>query len=296
MKIALFVNLRPNGRRVGPAVRSILDRLSASGVRVDLFATRHLAQLAEVLSRLRPERFDGIGCAGGDGTHYHLLNGLGRRYGFDTLPPLAIFPLGRGNSFARDLNLCSAEDAVTALLNGTTRPVDLCRFSCNGSEAFFANLMGVGFVTDVAATAARFARAGDLSYVIGVFHRLASLRPFRLELRIDGNCIDGRFCFVEFCNSRYTGGSMLMAPGARIDDGLFDVILAGAMTPFQLACSFPLIYRGAHLSHPAVQVVRAKTARIAGPKSLGLLPDGELFGSTPADIEVVPRCVRYFTR
>ena len=296
MKLALFANLQPNGRRSGPAVRAVMDRLAGHGARVELFATRRLTQLPGALSRFRPDRFDGIGCAGGDGTHFHLLNALGRRFGFDSLPPLAIFPLGRGNSFVRDLNLHGIDDTVAAVAKKTTRPVDLCRFSCNGSEAFFANLMGVGFVTDVAATAARFARAGDLSYVIGVFYRLAALRPLPLELRIDGNPIRGRFCFVEFCNSRYTGGKMLMAPKARIDDGRFDAILAGPMTPFQLARSFPLIYRGAHLSHPAVRVIRGKTASVSGPKPLGLLPDGELFGSTPADIQVVPRCVRYFTR
>ncbi len=296
MKLALFANLRPNGRRMETTVDAILNRLAESGVRVDLFATRRLGQLPGALSRLRPDRFDAIACAGGDGTLFHLLNGLGQRCGFDALPPLAIFPLGRGNSFVRDLNLCGIDDAVAAVLNGTTRPVDLCRFSCNGTEAYFVNLMGVGFVTDVAATAARFARAGDLSYVIGVFYRLAALRPFRLELRIDGQRLRGRFCFVEFCNSRYTGGSMLMAPDARIDDGRLDVVLAGPMTPLQLARSFPLIYRGAHLSHPAVRVVRGKTARVESPRPIGLLPDGELFGSTPADIQVLPRCVRFFTR
>jgi YegS/Rv2252/BmrU family lipid kinase len=290
------VNLRPNGRRVESAVRSILDRLDKGGVRVELFATRHLGQLAGALSRLRPDRFDGIACAGGDGTHFHLLNGLARCYGLDSLPPFVIFPLGRGNSFVRDLNLGSVEDAVAAVRDKMTIAVDLCRFSFSGTRAFFANLMGIGFVTDVAATAARFAKAGALSYVFGVFYRLASLRPLPLTLQVDGKRIGGRFCFVEFCNSRYTGGRMLMAPGARIDDGLFDVILAGPMTPFQLARSFPLIYRGSHLSHPAVRMVRGKTARVAGPAPLGLLPDGELFGSTPVDIQVVPRCVRYFTR
>jgi YegS/Rv2252/BmrU family lipid kinase len=296
VNLALFVNLRPNGRRVDDAVKTMLDLLAGSGIRTEVFATSNLAELDEAIFRLRPERFDGIACAGGDGTHFHLINGLIRRFGFDPLPPLGIVPLGRGNSFVRDLALFSVEDAAEALAQGRSRPVDLCRFRCNGAESFFANLMGLGFVTDVAAVAARYPRAGDLSYVIGVFSRLLALRPFRLDLNIDGRDLSDRYCFVEVCNSRYTGGRMLMAPGARIDDARFDVILAGPMTSLQLIRAFPSIYRGTHVRHPAVRVVRGKSARIAGHAPLGLLPDGELTGTTPVDIQVMPRCVRYFTR
>ena len=296
MNLALFVNLRPNGRRIGPAFRAFAKRLEGRGIRAEVFATRHLAELPGELRRLRPERFDGIVCAGGDGTHYHVLNGLIHRFGFAALPPLGLAPLGRGNSFARDLKIFSIEDAVGALAGGKSRPVDLCRFRCGKTEAYFANLMGVGFVTDVAATAARFPKAGDLSYVIGVFSRLLALRPVRLEMTIDGTDVSGRYCFVEFCNSRYTGGGMLMAPGARLDDAAFDAVLVSPMSPLALIRTFPLIYRGAHLAHPAVRVLRGKTARVDAAAPLRILPDGELSGSTPVEIQVVPRCVRYFAR
>lgn len=273
-----------------------MDRLARLGATVETFATRQLDRLPEALCRLRPERFDAIFCAGGDGTHYHVLNGLIRRFGLDSIPPLGIVPLGRGNSFARDLNLLSVDDAAASIAEGKTRPVDLCRFRCNGREAFFTNLMGVGFVTDVAATAARFRRARELSYVIGVFSRLPALRPLHLKLEIDGRDFSGPYCFVEICNSRYTGGSMLMAPGARFDDGRFDVVMAGPMTRLELIRAFPLIYRGTHLSHPAVRVVRGASARIECDAPLGLLPDGELIGTTPVEIQVIPRCLNYFTR
>ena len=294
MNIALFINLRSRQRRT--AVRRISDRLAASGIRTEVFATRHPAQLPEVIAGLRIERFDGIACLGGDGTHFHILNCLVRRFGVEPLPPVAVVPMGRGNSFARDLNLFSIFDAIAAVLEGKTRRVDLCRFSCNGSDAVFTNLMGIGFVTDAAATAARFSRAGDLSYVIGVFYRMLSMRPLHVQLEIDGRDFTGRFCFIEFCNSRYTGGRMLMAPDARLDDDAFDAVLVGPMTSIQLLRAFPLIYRGGHLAHRAVRVIRGKTARISSSLPLGLLPDGELYGTTPVDVQVLPRCVRYFTR
>ncbi|MCF8080080.1 MAG: hypothetical protein K9K88_12445, partial [Desulfobacterales bacterium] len=234
MNLALFANLRTTGRRTASAVRTILEHMAGIGIRPTVLATRHLSQLSGLISKLRIERFDGIACLGGDGTHFHILNGLVRRFGIEALPPVAVIPMGRGNSFARDLNLFSAADGVTALAAGKTRRVDLCRFSCNGSDSVFTNLMGVGFVTDAAATAARFGRAGDLSYVIGVFYRMLSMRPQQVRLEIDGRDFSGPFCFLEFCNSRYTGGSMLMAPDARLDDEAFDAVLVGPMTSIQL--------------------------------------------------------------
>lgn len=296
MNIALFANLRTTGRRTAPAVRTIAAHMAGIGFRPTVFAARYLSQLSGLISKLRPERFDAIACLGGDGTHFHVLNGLIRRFGIEALPPVAVIPMGRGNSFARDLNLFSAADTVAALAAGNTRRVDLCRFSCNGSDSVFANLMGLGFVADAAATAARFARAGDLSYVIGVFYRMLSLRPQQVQLEIDGRDFSGPFCFLELCNSRYTGGSMLMAPNARLDDEAFDAVLVGPMTSIQLLRAFPLIYQGGHLAHGAVRVIQGKTARISTSLPLGLLPDGELLGTTPVDIQVLPRCARYFTR
>ena len=296
MNLALFANLRTTGRRTAPGVRAVAQHMADIGIRPTVLAARHLSQLSGLISKLRPERFDAIACLGGDGTHFHVLSGLIRRFGIEALPPVAVIPMGRGNSFARDLNLISAADTVRALAAGKIRRVDLCRFSCNGSDAVFTNLMGIGFVTDAAATAARFSRAGDLSYVIGVFYRMLSMRPQQVRLEIDGRDFSGPFCFLEFCNSRYTGGSMLMAPDARLDDEAFDAVLVGPMTSIQLLRAFPLIYRGTHLANRAVRVIRGKTARISSASPLGLLPDGELFGTTPVDIQVLPRCVRYFTR
>jgi diacylglycerol kinase family enzyme len=82
-----------------------------------------------------------------------------------------------------------------------------------------------------------------------------------MKLEIDGRRIDGENCFVAFCNSRYTGGRVLMAPDAAIDDGGLDVVVVGPLSRRSLLATFP------------------KT----------LLPDGEWFGSTPTRVAVLPR-------
>lgn len=160
-------------------------------------------------------------------------------------------------------------------------------------KIYFVNLAGLGFVTDVAKTAQRFKSLKDFSYVIGVFHRTINLSFHHLEMDIDGKLFSQENCFVEFCNSRFTGGDMMMAPDAKIDDGLMDIIIASRLSRRSLLATLPKIYKGTHLDHPAVQCIKAKKAIIKTSPEKNLLPDGEIFGNTPTTIEVHHKMIRY---
>lgn len=294
MKIALIVNPRSGGKSSLRTIRQIQDRLEALGMGVELQMTRYHGHAEDIVRQMDLRRVDAVVAAGGDGTNYHVLNGVLRHHRDGSLPPLGIIPLGRGNSFARDLPIVSVEEGIAALARQATRPVDVCRFTVNGEIHYFVNLMGFGFVTDVAETAARFPCTGDFSYVIGVLHRVADLRFHRMVLEIDGRIIEGENCFVEICNSRYTGGDMLMAPEARIDDGWFDAVVAGPLSRKSLLTTFPKIFKGTHGENPAVRFIRGKKAKIRTLPEKRLLPDGEIFGATPTEISVLPGRVRYF--
>jgi diacylglycerol kinase (ATP) len=295
MKIALIANPIGGGGNVPRLVHESLEALENSGFGVDLFLTGHPGHAREIAGALEIEAYDGIVSAGGDGTNYEVLNGLLSRHGDRELPFLGLLPTGRGNSFARDLDILSVEDGIAAICRGRTRNVDVCRFTQGEELYFFVNLMGFGFVTDAAKTAARFRRAGDLSYVIGVFHRTVRLKFHRIEMEIDGVEIREENCFVEICNSRYTGGKMLMAPDARLDDGLFDVVIAKPLSRMSLLATFPKIYGGTHPSHPGVRILRGRSATIRTDPVKALLPDGEIFGHTPTHIDILPGRVRYFS-
>jgi YegS/Rv2252/BmrU family lipid kinase len=240
------------------------------------------------------DAYDGIVAMGGDGTNYHVLNAVLNNCSGRRPPAVGIIPVGRGNSFARDLNLFSVDDGINALLGARTRPVDVCTFTQGRRTLYFVNLMGFGFVTDVACTAARFSRTGDFSYIIGVLHRVLGLQTYALELEIDGRILTGPNCFVEFCNSRYTGGDMLMAPEARIDDGLFDVVVTGPVGRLSLIATLPKLFKGRHGENPAVSFYQGRQARVETRPVKDLLPDGEIFGQTPTRIGILPRAVDYF--
>ncbi|MBT8351736.1 MAG: diacylglycerol kinase family lipid kinase [Deltaproteobacteria bacterium] len=271
------------------------NRFKEANIRFDLFVTHYHGHAAEIIKNIPLSEYDGIVSMGGDGTNYHVLNGLLKYHHDAELPPVGIIPAGRGNSFAKDLEIHTQEDGFAALSRGKTRAVDVCRFSQDNDMYYFVNLMGLGFVTDVAKTAARFRWAGDLSYVIGVLYRTMRLKFHSLEMEIDGQLISQENCFVEICNSRFTGGDMLMAPKAKIDDGLFDLVVAEPLSRTNLISTFPKIFKGTHGDNPAVTFYQGKTAWIRTTPVKTLLPDGEIFGTSPTQISILPGRVRYYS-
>lgn len=294
MKIALIANSRAQEVKNQNLNPDLETKLIERNIQFDLFATQYHGHAYEMIRQISMPEYDAIVSMGGDGTNYQVLNGLLKYHAHKRLPPLGILPVGRGNSFAKDLQIFSIENAIAALDRQTTRKVDVCCFSQNEDCYYFINLMGLGFVTDVAKTAARFNWAADFSYVVGVFYRLLGLNFHEMVLEIDGKVIRGKNCFVEICNSKYTGGNMLMAPQAEVDDGLFDAVVVSPLSRISLIATFPKIFKGTHGENPAVKFIKGKSATVYTEPQKALLPDGEIFGTTPTEIEVLPRLVKYF--
>jgi len=85
-----------------------------------------------------------------------------------------------------------------------------------------------------------------------------------------------------------------MAPEAKIDDGYFDAVILSPLSRVSLITTFPKIFKGTHVNNPRVRVLRGKRAVVRTVPEKGLLPDGEMFGTTPTTVTVLPRRVRYF--
>ncbi len=294
MKIALITNPCAGGYRSQRLLPMVKKRLSAQKIAFDVYLTRHSEHIAEIVNSISLQEYDALVAMGGDGTNYHTLNAILKYHNQERLPRLGIIPSGRGNSFARDLQLFTPEDAINALSRNTTRPVDVCSFTQNTDVYYFVNLMGLGFVTDVARTAARFRRTGDFSYILGIWYRMYNLKFYDLRIEIDEKVISGKNCLVEICNSKYTGGEMLIAPEAQIDDGLFDAVIVEPLSRLGMLVMVYKLFKGTHVDNPIVRVIKGKTAEIFTKPEKKLLPDGEMFGVTPTLITMLPRRVSYF--
>ena len=293
MKIALMINPCSGGKKGLKLLPMIEKKLSDACIKYHTDLSLYHEHTLKIASKLKIDEYDAVISVGGDGTNFHVLNGLLSCFNPEQIPPVGIIPIGSGNSFARDFDIYSVDDGIRSIVENKTKWIDVCSFSQDENIFYFVNLAGLGFVTDVAKTAQKFKWLGDFSYVIGIFHRTANLHFHDMELELDGQVISGEKCFVVFCNSRFTGGNMLMAPEAKIDDGLMDIIIVEKLSRTSLLSTLPKIYSGNHIRHPAVRCITAKKAKIKTRPDKALLPDGEVFGNTPTTITVHHKMIRY---
>jgi YegS/Rv2252/BmrU family lipid kinase len=278
-----------NGRKFFPLITKAFKEKRIEFISLQ---TEYAGHGTEIIKQLNFDQFDAVVVSGGDGTLFEAINGYFANRSAKRIP-LGVIPIGRGNAFARDLDLLPErwEEAITAIEGGKTRKVDVGKFSTGGNQFYFINILGFGFVTDTAATAQKLNMLGDLSYLLGVFRQTVTLKPYRLTLEYDGKRIERDNVFVEISNSRYTGKDFLMAPAAKIDDGLLDITLLNKLTRRKLLQCLPKIFTGTHGTMKEVETFRARHLKIETFPAKMLTPDGQLMGSTPIEVECLPAAI-----
>ena len=215
---------------------------------------------------------------GGDGTSYEIVNGLFPRRESDEAITLAFLPLGTGNSFLREFSDRGVEHAIEALLARRSQPCDVLRLRHGEGVLHYINLLAMGFAADVAALRARrFSGWGELGYQSSIFVSLARLRRRPFPLRIDGDEIDRRPClFLTFSNSKFTGGTMMIAPQADVNDGLIEYVRWGPIGRLGLIRNLPTLYDGTHIQHPMAERRAAKRIDFYLNAPVDVMVDGEV--------------------
>lgn len=293
MKLLMLVN-PVSGRKRGKMVaQKSFNIFRQQGINVKSYYSEYAGHLSEIAEREVNGDWDGIVVVGGDGSLFEVINGMMR--GNEQLPiPIGVIPVGTGNSFSRDLAIRTHDQAIQKILEGKTRNVDLGKCICAGRIFYFINILGFGFVSDVAQKASLYKKWGNLSYIIGVFIITLKLESYHLDFEIDGQPFQRENIFVEICNSTKTGGDMIMAPQAEIDDGFFDIVLLNKTSRFRLLSAFPKIFKGTHIQMKEVETFRAKAMQFRPDVSKFLTPDGEIHGQTPISVSVLSGKIRVF--
>ena len=293
MKFCMIVN--PNaGKKQGlTASEEAARNFKEQGIEYEIMVSKVPGDSINLASSLNISNFDGILAVGGDGTLFEVINGLFKNKE-ELHIPIGQIPVGTGNSFIKDLGISTREDALNKILSGQTREIDLGEFSYSSGKYYFANLLGTGFVSNVAYRAKKYKKVGSLSYVFGVLEEVTVLKAAKIELNIDGKIIKREAVFTEICNSRFTGGDMMMAPDAKIDDGLLDVIILNKVSRRKLLSLFPSLFKGEHVKDDTVEVFKGRNISLKSDHPLALTPDGETFGETPIDIHIHPKKIRMF--
>jgi diacylglycerol kinase (ATP) len=267
--------------------------LRAQGLSIDLRYTQSAGDGTRLAAQALAEGFRRFIVVGGDGTAFEVLNGVAPQLGA-TDPAqrvtLGFLPFGTGNSFLRDFGDAGADAAAAAILQGRTRACDAVRVTHKTGVLHYLNLLSFGFVADVCTlTNHRFKPFGAAGYGLGVVGTLAQLHSRPVKMRLDGGALwEQAATFVSINNSRYTGGSMMMAPYADTADGQLDVVVCGKMGRLTLLETFPKIFSGNHVHHHAVTASRARVIELFEDGPVDLMIDGEVLRYQPQRVEVLP--------
>jgi diacylglycerol kinase (ATP) len=277
--------LNPAAGRGSGAAHIHKLRILASRAGAGLVSSKSAADLAEQARRAAADGVRRLIVAGGDGTMHHVAQGL-----FGTDCALGVVPLGSGNDLAGTLGVPPDLDAaVDRALTGPLRRMDLVRVGgtvCLGYA-------GVGFDSEVT----RFANQvkilrGPLIYPYAVIHTLATFKAPAMRVEHDQGVFEGKAMFAVAANLPRFGGGMKIAPDARIDDGLLDLVIVREISKAALLNVFPKVYTGRHVDHPAVTLVRTARVVITLDREMTMYGGGEpvqpMAPGVPITVETVP--------
>lgn len=279
------------GARSGRRVRTLLEELGHEVI--NLSATNLLTATANA----RQAVIDGIRAlvvVGGDGMVHLGVNAVA-----GTGVPLGVVAVGSGDDFARSVNLPVHKPAEAvaiidrALAENRNCTVDAVRVSNPDTldGRWYAGVLSAGLDAAVNARANRIAfPKGRLKYVRAVAGELSAFLPYGYRVTTDDGVWESEGTLVAVANTPMFGGGIKIAPNAAFDDGILDVVIAGPLSRMQAARLFPGTYRGSHLKHPAVQVLRSRTVLLEatgrGQRPPHAFADGEEIGPLPLLLEV----------
>jgi len=251
---------------------------------------------AQKIAQESLDDYDLIVAVGGDGTLYEVLNGFfenGRIA--NPRPALGFLPFGRANDFAVIAKIpFDPLKAAHAVKEGRDRRIDVGMSEVEGKkEAFLINL-AVGFESEAAMRAQRgkFITSGELRYFLVIFETLWGYKNESMKILIDGKEFSGKFFLADVFNGHLTGGGMVLAPDAHIDDGILDVILVGDVPKLDVLKELPKTYAGKRLTHPKISYHTASEIFIETEKPMYVVNDGETVGLTPVGVSVLPSVLK----
>jgi len=237
----------------------------------------------------------GVVACGGDGTVSALAGVAAEEQGV-----LALVPVGSGNDFARQLQVPRDDvDAAVALLldgsqsgvgGGEVTRVDLGRATtADGATAWFTTVANAGFDAEANRWANTVERvSGTPLYVAATLRTLATYRPRRFRITVDGRTERVEAWLVAVGNTRTYASGMAITPGASLRDGALDVCVVGPVSRTEFLTTFPKVFSGEHVEHPQVQTWRGTEIRVepdgADDTDTDLWASGEYLGPLPATL------------
>ena len=284
---------RPDG---GAGWRTIERGLRASGVAFDSVRTErpgHGEELTRAALQAGRRHIAGVG---GDGSMNEVVHGIMNAALTDTRDvTLAVAPTGTGNDWSRSLGITREPAAIVrALSAGRTMLHDVGAIDfpdSDGPRRWFINVAGAGYDAYVTERVPRPVPSA-FTYLGIALRGLTQYRSPEFAITADDARIEGRMLLAFVANAQYCGNRMHVAPTARMDDGLLDVLAVRELSLLQVLPKLAKLYSGRILGDRAVRHLRAARVRIETAPPAVIQADGQIVGHTPAEFSLLRRALR----
>ncbi len=309
MSVFAVVNPRSGGGRTRRDWKKIESALRAGYPVLNVAFTTRRGEATELVRAALREGHGEIVAVGGDGTINEAINGFFDIHG-NMISPDAIFAFvtsGTGGDFRKSFGVAPGHEAgIARLMQSKVRRIDVGRLNCvsrTGQPVMrhFVNIGSFGMSGAIvdSVNRARIAKLFGGKFAFA-FHSLLDMMFYRnrpVRIRVDGE-FDAILTIstAAVANGQYFGAGMRVAPHAKTDDGLFDVIIMGGTAKSRAVADLKLIYTGEHLNNPAVTALRgSKVVAVSVAETRGrpvlIEVDGESAGRLPATFEILPRAL-----
>jgi diacylglycerol kinase (ATP) len=267
------------GASVGTHVAGYLN---SRGIKYEIIMGRNGLDQADSLQRFLDRNPDcsGVIAVGGDGLLHLVLQKI-----TPAQVPLAVIPAGTGNDFVRTLGW--SIDDVDAILKEvlSKKPSSVDLGLVDGE--WFAAILSTGFdsIVNEKANAMSWPK-GPMKYNAAIAIVLPRFKPHHYEIVLDDRTISTQAMLIAVSNGRSYGGGMLVCPQADVSDGYFDVMVLHPVSKLEFIKVFPRVFKGTHITHPAVEIVRSKSVKITA--DAVAYADGERIGQLPVSAQCIP--------
>lgn len=223
---------------------------------------------------------EGVIAVGGDGLLHNVLQVV-----VPAQIPLAVIPAGTGNDFVRTLgwSLDDLGPYLENILSNQPHPMDLGLVD----GEWFGAILSTGFDSIVNEKANTMSwPKGPMKYNVAIAIELPRFMPRSYEITLDDRTISTQAMLIAVANGKSYGGGMLVCPDANVNDGFFDVMVLHPISKIEFLKVFPKVFKGTHINHPAVEIVRSKAITIVA--DAVAYADGERIGPLPISAECIP--------
>ena len=279
---ALVINPVAGQGRGASVGTHVAGYLNSRGIKYEIIIGRNGIDQADSLQRFLDRNPDssGVIAVGGDGLLHLVLQKI-----TPAQVPLAVIPAGTGNDFVRTLgwSIDDVDAILEAVLSKKPSSVDLGLVD----GEWFAAILSTGFdsIVNEKANAMSWPK-GPMKYNAAIAIVLPRFKPHHYEIVLDDRTISTQAMLIAVSNGRSYGGGMLVCPQADISDGYFDVMVLHPVSKLEFIKVFPRVFKGTHITHPAVEIVRSKSVKISA--DAVAYADGERIGQLPVSAQCIP--------